>query len=84
MITIESHHIMDIIRNECPVSIKGSLDRITILPPKSWDKILGVIRFETSEGEQKVDAHWFIDATPEGTFLTIKYPVAGNITSVEL
>lgn len=84
MITIESRHIMDIIRKECPVSIKGSLDRITILPPKSWDRILGVIRFETSEGEQTVDAHWFIDVMSEGTFLTIKYPVVGNITSVKL
>jgi len=84
MITIESHHIMDIIRNKCPVSIKGSLNRITILPPKSWDSAFGVIRFETSEGEQLVDACWFIDVMSDGTFLTIVYPVVGNPIRIEL
>ena len=65
MIVIESRHIMDEIRKTCPVQITGSLDRITILPPKSYDKLLGVIRFETSEG-------------------VIRYPISGEIISVEL
>lgn len=80
MITIESRHIMDAIRKECPVQITGSLDRITILPQKSWDKILGLIRFETSEGEQEIDAHWFINVMPEATELVIKYPTAGTVS----
>ena len=84
MVTIESRHIMDEIRKTCPVQITGSLDRITILPPKSYDKLLGVIRFETSEREQSVDAHWYINVMPEMTELIIRYPVCGKIISVEL
>lgn len=84
MITIESRHIMDAIRKECPVQITGSLDKITILPPKSWNKILGVIRFETSEGEQSVDAYWFINVMPEATQLVIKYPIVGTVVSYDL
>ena len=84
MVVIESRHVMDKIRKTCPVQITGSLDRITILPPKSWDKICGVIRFETSEGEQSIDAHWYINVMPEITELVIRYPVCGEIISVEL
>ena len=55
MVVIESRHIMDEIRNSCPLVISFSLKRI-VLNYSSSDKSFGFARFEgiDSEKEQEI------------------------------
>ena len=73
MIIIESRHIMDAIREDCPLSISISLERITILPPTNSNSAFGIVRFEGSEKEIEVSAHWWVSVMPETTELVIKW-----------
>ena len=84
MITIESRHIMDAIREDCPLKIQGSLERITLLPPSSSDKSFGVARFETSSEEKEVTCAWWVSVIPELSELVIRWIGNDKVFSVEL
>lgn len=64
---------MDAIREDCPLSISISLNRITILPPTNPNSAFGIVRFESSEKEIEVSAHWWVSVMPEMTELVIKW-----------
>lgn len=84
MVTIESRHIMDKIREDCPLKLQGSLERITLLPPESSNKSFGVARFETSEGEKEVTCAWWVSVMPEFSELVIRWIGTERVFSVEL
>lgn len=88
MIKITAKHIIDAIKNDCPLSISFSVDSITLLPPTNETKIFGVTRFEqtgvNTQEEKEVSCCWYIDITPKETQLVIKWIGKEEIFSVKL
>lgn len=84
MIHIESRHIINAIRESCPLVISFSLNSITLLPPSNESKAFGVARFENDEEEKEVSCHWYVNIMPETTELVIRWIGKEEIFAVEL
>lgn len=84
MVIIESRHIMDKVKESCPLTISMSLNRI-VLNYSSSNKAFGFARFEGIAGEEKeVTCAWWVNLMPEMSELAIRWIGKDEVFAVEL